>query len=370
MIRKFGDKLIELPDDYDTNKNKYVLPIQKMENTIKDALKVIEEERSGEQHGLFCRWPDLNKAMLKYWRFNNVSGIGGLSGSGKSLILNMLLDDFTDNIDTKADEKLGIQFKKALNSDYAGEIICLHAGYEMDPADEVLRTTAGRMKSSYSYLLSSQWEEANKAYNKINEKQLDEIKRNLDGLKHKPIYYVKRIGTGEQLYCTAYEIMNKFPGKKIVVSMDHTLLSKYKDDDKNEVGMIANLAQDLIRIRKDFEAMVIPLMQLNGAIETSERRNNPVLHYPIRTDLHGSNQMSMALDNITIFHRPSLINLGIYGDKDSMQKQINDTKHLVHGAVIKSRKGKVGNTWFKEDFAHTQLLAAKRDDFITDDIAI
>jgi len=370
MIRELNGKNIELPDDYDEKKSRYILPVQKMENAAKDALKVIEEERSGEQHGLYCRWPDLNKAMLKYWRFNNVSGLGGLSGSGKSITLNMLLDDFTDIEDVKEDEKNGILARKALNSDYAGDVLCLHAGYEMDPADEVLRTVASKRKTSYSYLLSSQWIEAEKAYNKINEKQLDEIKRNLDGLKNKPIYYIKRVGTGEQLYLTCYEIMNKFPNKKLVVSMDHTLLNKYKEGQRGEIDMIANLAQDFIKIRKDFEAMVIPLMQLNGAIETPERRNNPALHYPIRTDLHGSNQMSMALDNIMIFHRPALLNLGIYGEKDTMNRQINDTKHLVHAAVIKSRKGKVGNAWLKEDFAHTQLLSAKRDDFITDEIAI
>jgi hypothetical protein len=60
---------------------------------------------------------------------------------------------------------------------------------------------------------------------------------------------------------------------------------------------------------------------------------------------------------VLINHRPQVLNIREYGiDKLS-------TKHLIHGAMIKSRKGTIGNLWFREDFANGRILAAQKSDF-------
>ena len=76
------------------NKKGQLLSISS-EAAAKEALAVIESERN-ETSGLICRWPSLNRAMLKYWRPKSLIGIAGASGSAKSYIGNMIRTDLTD----------------------------------------------------------------------------------------------------------------------------------------------------------------------------------------------------------------------------------------------------------------------------------
>lgn len=354
-IATFKGKKIVIPDEY----HRYVQQYETAAEAALRAAEVVEQERQDEQLGLYCRWGNMNRSMSKYWRFNHVTALAGMPGSGKSYILNMLLNDFTD---LKTREGATIP---ALNCNFKYPVICLHAGYEMDAADEVLRSVSGMMKTSYSYLISSQWDGSK--YNKISNKEMDEIKYNLDGVGKKPIYYIRSAGTAAQLYCTAYEIQNKFPEAKLIISNDHTLLNLPAKTDKSENDLIATSAKWFIKMRQDFGSMIIALCQLNGNIMTPERKTNPTLHFPMYTDIHGSNQMYMATDNTVIFHRPILLNLQRYGEKDTTGKVINQLDRLIHGAMVKSRKGSAGNIWFKEDFAHGNMLEAVREDFMTDE---
>ena len=95
--------------------------------------------------------------------------------------------------------------------------------------------------------------------------------------------------------------------------------------------------------------MVVLIGQLNGKIEEIVRRDNPMLHYPIKTDIHCANQVFWACDNVIIFHRPELLKIEKYG------KDKKDTRKLIHVSIIKSRFGKVGNVWLQENFSKGQI---------------
>jgi hypothetical protein len=103
--------------------------------------------------------------------------------------------------------------------------------------------------------------------------------------------------------------------------------------------------------------MIILLNQLNQNIERTERRTKPVLHYPIKSDLHQGAQVWWACDNVIIFHRPELLNIDRYG-----VGKLN-SKDLVHAAVIKSRRGRTGDILMKNDFVHGRLIEKSASDF-------
>lgn len=312
------------------------LPLKPISEAVEDAKNLINEERSGVINGLYTRWKKINRAKFKYWRFRNVTMIAGGSGSGKSAILNMIEDDFTN---------------PDLNGRWLDQIHILAFKFEMDAADEVLRNLSGKAKLSYAYLLSSKQdkeksiEQKKEVYNRISDDEFEQLSKELDKLKTRPITYIETAGNLQQIWNTCAKFKEMFPEKKLIVTMDHLLLSE-KLAEKDDLELTSNTARLAIRLKKAFNAAVIVLAQLNGEIEKVIRRDNPELQYPVKTDIHCGNQIYWACDDVIIFHRPELLNIPKYGKGENCMK----TTNLVHGAWIKSRKNSPGNLWFVHRF--------------------
>lgn len=310
---------------------------------IEEATADIDKERSGEQHGLYCRWDKINRGMGKYWRFNHITQIAAPSGHGKSYVLNNIEDDLTELKDFYGSNNQLL--KRALNRDFHKEVVLVHFGYEMDASDEVLRNIARKSKTSYLTLLSSEWDYETKQYNIITDEEYYNITNRMGYLKDRLTYFVEIPGNVYQMYYTVQYIKKLHPDAEIIVSIDHSLLVKRKDE-KTDMEIIAAVAHVALSIKKVFKAMVIILGQMNNNIKSVQRKTNPQLHYPNDDDIYMGSQINWACDNIWIFpYRPELINLPEYGvDK------IN-TKGLVVGACVKSRKGIICDVYFQENLA-------------------
>ena len=368
---------------------------------IEKAKARIIEERSGEQFGLFTRWDKLDRAKQKYWRFSQVTMIAGMSGSGKSYFLNMLRQDFLDRVDITyrnvdafnlnetpyecyyQEETKDAYFEphpqygynalyypnarlvhyqdvlihKAINRDCKHKVLCVHFGYEMDAADELIRQAGNVIGKSYGYLLSSEWDKELKAYARLTDMELDACNEILDSFQDRMELYIPTSGNVDQMYQTLYKIHSMYPDYKVVASIDHTLLSK-KLNEKSDADLQANTALFCIKARQDFEAMMLPLNQLNQNIESDDRRTKPALHYPGKADIHLGSQIWWACDDVLINHRPKVLGIKSYG----VEKL--DTTSLIHGAFIKARRGTIGNIWFKDDFANGRILPATKDNFL------
>jgi len=396
---------LQLQQTMTTTKNPYKgLPFKQTGVSVDDAKRRIADERSGEQHGLYCRYSPLNIAMLKYWRFRHVTLIAGSSGSGKSYFLNMLRQDFLDTVDivyqniaaftlneheaqpvifdpdtlragrpTEHELELanalyypsarlvkhdGRLIHKAINKGCKHKVINVHFGYEMDAADELLRATATTIGKSYGYLMSSEYDKNTKKYLQITDVESASCNEVLDSLRSRKEFYIATSGNLRQLYWTVEFIANKYPGYKLCISIDHTLLSA-KLGEKSDNELQAATARTCIDLRTDFDAMVIPVGQLNQNIERDERILKPAMHYPGKNDIHCGASLWWACDNVLINHRPERLNIRHYGP-DKL-----NTSHLIHGAMIKSRKGREANMWFRENFANGRILNATRQSFKT-----
>lgn len=331
------------------------LPIKPIDVAVEEAKALINQERSGIVTGLYTRWDKINRAKFKYWRFRNVTMIAGMSGSGKSAILNMIEDDFTNpHLNPKFLCKFNPETKDYLwdGKHILEPKICILAfKFEMDAADEVLRNLSGKTKKSYSHLLSSQHnsEETKKTgkevYNTVSDKEFEELSNELDKLKSRPIKYIETAGNLEQIWATCAAFKEQFPEKQLVVTLDHTLLSE-KLSEKDDLELTSNSARLAIRLKKAFNALVIFLGQLNGEIEKPIRRDNPDLQFPVKTDIHCGNQIYWACDDVVIFHRPEILNITKYGKRPFPMLAMG----LVHCAWIKSRKNRSGNIWFENLF--------------------
>lgn len=300
------------------------LEIRHISQALEKAKSDILEGLSDDQAGLKCRWDRINKALLGSWRFDNVYMLAGASGSGKSYLLNMLHQDFTN---------------PELNSGFKKPFVILHFGFEMSASDEVLRTLTTLSKKSYAELLS--------AHQKLED--YEQVIKHLDVLKDRQIYYVEMSGNLSQIYNTIQQFKNRFPNHELVISLDHTLLAETLNE-KNEIQLLANLAKLQIDLRKKYKSLNILVSQLNDKIEDPKRIANKALHFPTKTDIHGSKQMYWACDYVWVCHRPESLNIEKYGRNNY------STQNLIAMHLIKSRKGVPGLVRLKERLNEGQIV--------------
>lgn len=318
-----------------------ILVVKTTKEAIAEAEQKVALERSGQQLGLLTRFTNINSAMMKYFRFGRVTMMAGASGSGKSAILNMIEDDFTN---------------AAINSGFKRQVILIACKYEMSAADELLRTVSGRLGKSYAHLLSSERDKHTKEYNSISNEEFQAIKEQLEGLSDRPIHYIEVAGNLHQLYATVAWYRAENPQAEICVTIDHSLLS-LKLDEKDDLALMSNTAHCAMKMKKVLGTMVIFINQLNGLIESSQRKENPNLHYPQKTDIHCGNQLFWACDDVWVFHRPEVIGIDLYG------KSKIPSKNLIHGSCIKSRFNFIGNCWFEADFAKGKMYERSIEHF-------
>lgn len=312
------------------------LPLVSIAQATADAKIILEEERDGKQRGLYCRFKPINVGMLRYWRFGYINLIGGSSGAGKSYMLNHLHEDFTNPL---------------LNGNCIfGLPVILHFAYESRGSDEVIRNIGAKLGKSYSYLLSAEFQAANRDYNRLTDDELAHAMDRMVELKDRTIYYTKGTGNRKQMYDTIYKVKSLHPNRPLIITTDHSHLIK-KAEERNDLELIAEHAQDLIKYVRDFDnPMIIDLAQLNADIEDIKRRENPTLHYPIKGDVHGSNQLFWACDNVILLHRPDLIGIKKYGIEG------RDSKDLIHAALIKTRFGRTGNIWLQSELNKGRII--------------
>lgn len=303
------------------------LPITPYLAAVEKANAKIRENMTDEQPVLITRWAKLNSALGSGFRFERVYVIAGNSGSGKSYFLNMLLSDFI-----------------SINGKYRKPFKILCFSFEMEAADEVIRSYTGKLKTSYGTLLSFE--------KKLTEDEYSDVIKVSASILNDTIYFVETSGNVSQIWETVVKFNNMFPSHQIIVTIDHTLLAETMDE-KSEVELTSNVAKLALKIRKTIGAMVIVLSQLNDKMETSERRDqdNPRLHFPVKTDLFSSKAVFFCSDTLAVLHRPELLNLNTYGPERW------PVKNLVAMHILKDRfAGNAGILRFRQDFANGNLI--------------
>ena len=350
-----------------SNEEKYIPKIKTPKEVINNALEIVKAEASGEQLGLKTRYFKLNIALGKYFRFRQVYAIAGLSGHGKSTLLNAFIQDFLN---------------PQLNMDNCKYpyILCHHC-FEMSPEDEELRKASSRLKVSYNHLLSSEYNTQTGKFNIISQEEIDRVKEALTQDIDKPLYYfdepcelyqigmniVAAINDFKQKmfadkrklipylekYCKAtngrvnltVEQITRWedvPTPKVVLLIDHTLLLKQAKDEYDILQTMRNLSKTSILLKKK-GYMIFFIGQFNNNIEKSERIRTPEMHYPIKSDIYAQGEIYNACDGVFTIHQPQLMNILYYG------KNQYETTDLVQLQALKMRFGNVGTIWLKNN---------------------
>jgi replicative DNA helicase len=289
------------------------LPIYLFKRAKQTALENIREAANTTQNGLLCRWSSVNRQLLGAWQFGNYYLLAGMSGSGKSYILNMLYRDFCN---------------QELNRAYTRKFRILHFCFEMSAADEIIRMLSSTTGMSYAELMSAEA--------KLTPEQITAIEESSALLDNDILHYVEISGNRNQIMATVEKFNNRYPEDQLIISIDHGILAEYQDE-SNEVELMSKLSKTLIDIRKRYGAMIILIGQLNAEIENTDRiappRNKMYLQYPTKKDIHSSKAVYRDADYVTVIHAPELLNITEYGPN------LYETQDKVFWHFLKKRKG-------------------------------
>ena len=298
--------------------------IRPMSVVANEAVRYIAGRRNNEIVSLKTRWSKFNKQCMGGIEPNTVLTIAGISGSGKSSFANLIT---TDVIDLNPQE----------------DIIVLNFSLEMVGFRQVGRTLSNKLRRTTSTLYSSE--------KSLDDETFRKVISVTNQLKEYPIYFVDSPTTPTQVENIIYEFYNTYvkeTNKHFLIIYDHALLTK-------QVGSILETISELervfIQIKKLPMTSVIQLAQMNRNIEAPERINNPMSHYPMRSDLSSSDAIFQASDYVCVIHRPEILNIQEYG------KSKLSTTNKVYIHMSKNRDaGKPCILHFENDLAYNNLI--------------
>ena len=232
---------------------------------------------------LKTRWQKFNKVCCGGIEPNMIITIAGISGSGKSSIVNAIESDLIECNPTQ-------------------DVVILDFSFEMVSFRSVTRKISCRLRRTTSELYS--------AGNSIDDITFNKVIEEANKLKKYQIYYVDTPCTVETIEKTIdYFHDNIAKNKWLIVILDHALLV----EGDTERGTIVDLQKMFIRKKKLSNTSIIQLSQMNRNIEQPDRINNPAMHYPLRSDLAASDALFHASDYVIAINRPELLNLTSYG---------------------------------------------------------
>lgn len=298
--------------------------IRPMSVVTNEAVRYIAGRREHKIVSLKTRWNKFNKQCMGGIEPNTVLTVAGISGSGKSSFANLIT---TDIIDLNKSE----------------DIIVLNFSLEMVGFRQVGRTLSNKLRKTTSTLYSS-------------EKDLDDntfrmVVSVTNKLKEYPIYFVDSPTTPTQvkdIIMQFYDTYVKGTSKHFIIVYDHALLTKQVG---SVLETISELERVFIQVKKLPMTSIIQLAQMNRNIESSERINNSMSHYPMRSDLSSSDAIFQASDYVCVIHRPEILNIQEYGPNHL------PTSNKVYIHMLKNRDaGKPCILEFENDLAFNNLI--------------
>ena len=298
--------------------------IRPMSVVAQEAINYISGRRDHSITSLKTRWAKFNKQCMGGIEPNTVYTIAGISGSGKSSFANEISTDIVD-----------------LNP--GEEIVILIFSLEMVGFRQVGRTLSSKLRKTTSTLYSSETDLDDDTFRKVISVS--------NQLKEYPIWFVDNPTTpneAEDIIKYFYNTYIKGTDKHFVIMYDHALLTK-------PIGSVIETMQELERVfisaKKYPMTSVLQLAQMNRNIESPERINNPLSHYPMRSDISSADALFQASDYVIVIHRPEILGIQEYGPSHL------PTQNKVYLHILKNRDaGKPCILEFQNDLAYNNLI--------------
>jgi len=262
--------------------------------------------------------------------WGSITTIAGMSGSGKTAILNEL--------------ETGL-FHLNPSEDFA----VLSFNFEMAARRLVGRKISKALNRTVKQMYNADLEEGDKNFTL---KDYNSAVEYLKTIKNVPVYYVDIPGTVREIVNTIEHFAMNMPEnqyKGILVTLDHSILVK-KFGEQTTLQVLYELAAAFNELKKKIKASFIIVSQLNRGIENVERIQNKNLHFPMKSDVFGADALYQYSDVFMITHRPDMLKLNAYGPTDL------PVKDLIYFHYLKVRDGDPVVAKMKNLLKYNQVL--------------
>ena len=289
------------------------LEIRSIKDATDEEIKYIDDRRHGRIKSLATPWKKYNNVSMGGIEWHTMHTIGGMSGSGKTAILNQLE---TELIQLNPNEKFDI----------------LSFNFEM-----LARNLVGR-KISKEIGISVQDLHSGKEGLMLSDADYNKVVATRQKLKNMPIYYVDTAGTVNEMLRTIIAFSKRNPGRGLLMTLDHTLLVNGSAGEVERIVLV-NLVKELKRAIKHFKSIgknfsCIILTQLNRNIEESDRMAEPgSQNFPKKKDIFGGDALYQMSDVVLVTMNPFQQGMDVYGPSKWT------TKGFLYWHFIKVREG-------------------------------
>lgn len=226
----------------------------------------------------------MDKALLGGLRPQRVIAIGGRSGTGKSFVVQKILE-------TLMDENVNPQAK-----DY----VLLRCEFEMNPADLLVRRLARELNRSVEDIVSGE----------LTDYEIRRMQKVVEAEKSDRIFYIPKPCSVEEFSTIMNDrFLPYFKDKKLViVSIDHIALVKRLGGEPKKVidGLLAEINEMKLKYKN---VVFIILTQFNRGIED---RKDPRSMAPQLCDIYQSDELAQLCELVIGLHYPSSLGIDSY----------------------------------------------------------
>ena len=311
-------------------KSSKLLPMMTLEDAARKELRYIKGRMKGDIKSLKTPWKKFDKAGMDGIEWGSIITVAGMSGSGKTAILNEL--------------ESGL-FHLNPKENFA----VLSFNFEMIARRLVGRKISKNLKMTTTQIYNADTENPKKNINK------ETYQRAVDyatSIKNVPLWYVDIPGTVQEIRNTIEYFsmgMDINMDRGVLVTLDHSILVK-KFGEQNQMQTLYELAAMFNELKKKIKASFVIVSQLNRGIEAVDRIQNKNLHYPQKSDVFGADALYQYSDIFMITHRPEMLNLRAYGPTDL---PVND---VLYWHFIKTRETAPFIAKMRNNLKYNQVL--------------
>jgi len=297
-----------MPSDLSDKKLKFI----SIEEAARQELRYIRGRMSGNIKSLLTPWNKFNIASMNGIEWGSIITVAGMSGSGKTAILNELE---TGLFEMNPNEKFAV----------------LSFNFEMAARRLIGRKISKAMNRTVKQMYNADLEQPSRNFTIHNYNQAVEF---LQTIKNVPVSYVDIPGTVREIVNTVehFAMIEENLERGILVTLDHSILVK-KFGEQSTLQVLYELAAAFNELKKKIKASFIIVSQLNRGIENVERIQNKNLHFPMKSDVFGADALYQYSDVFMITHRPDMLKLQQYGPEDW------DVDGLIYWHYLKVRDG-------------------------------
>ncbi len=289
--------------------------LKKIDEAIDEVIEYIEGRMHGYITSLRTGYKKLDSAMIDGIEWNSVLTIGGRPSVGKSAYSDCIVDGcFANNLD----------------KDGKPNFMLLDFNWELSSRVTLLRRLSARFKKTYKYIISAD-------NNRINKREFEDmvkILRNQYGTL--PITFCEEPLTIKDFVETIEDFCKENPGKRVLIRVDHTLLTKMSAGD-SQVQMLLNLLMAANMLKKKLPVAFIFLTQINREFEERQEDGNDK-SFPRQGDVYGGDAAAMFSETILLLNKPSKYNIRQYGMRGGLINfPIEGDDLFAH--IVKNRNG-------------------------------